>query len=250
MYRPRIIPTLLLKNNGLVKSVGFAKHKYIGDPINAVKIFNDLKADELLFLDIDATKNQSSIDLELIHNIAEEANMPFAIGGGISSLEQIQQLIQNGAERVVLGSIAAKNPEFVKEASNRFGKSTIIVCMDVKKGFLGKLKVVHTNAKVSSEYNPVQFAKLMEAYGAGEIIIQDVKRDGTMEGYDVELIREISSALTIPVTAIGGAGNYEHLQELIDLNIANGIASGSTFVYNDKNRGVLINYPSKSEIFE
>ena len=243
MYRPRIIPVLLLKNRGLVKTVAFDKPKYIGDPINAVHIFNDLHADELVFLDTEATKEKRLISLEFVKDVGEEANMPFAVGGGINTIEDIRKVIAAGAEKVVICSAAADRPEFIREAAEEFGSSTIAVCIDVKKKFLGGTKIwTHSGSKATS-YTPVEFARLMEEKGAGEIIIQSIERDGSMNGYDIDLIRSIAEAVKIPVIALGGAGSTEDLKKAYHEAYANGLAAGSLFVYNDKHKGVLINYP-------
>jgi cyclase len=248
MFRPRIIPVLLLKDLALVKSVGFKNFKYIGDPINAVKIFNDLKADELVFLDITASKENRLISLDFVKDVGEEANMPFAVGGGIRSIEDIRKIISAGAEKVVINSYAAENPDFIKEASDTFGSSTIVVCIDVKKKLFGGLQTWTLNGSKSTKFSPVEFARLMEEKGAGEVIIQSIEKDGTMEGYDLDLIKSISESVNIPVVALGGAGKLIHLEEGYQKGFANGLAAGSLFVYQGAKRGVLINYPSKSEI--
>ncbi len=248
MFRPRIIPVLLLKDLALVKSIGFKNFKYIGDPINAVKIFNDLKADELVFLDITASKENRLISLDFVKDVGEEANMPFAVGGGIRSIEDIRKIISAGAEKVVINSYAAENPDFIKEASDTFGSSTIVVCIDVKKKLFGGLQTWTLNGSKSTKFSPVEFARLMEEKGAGEVIIQSIEKDGTMEGYDLNLIKSISKSVNIPVVALGGAGKLIHLEEGYQKGFANGLAAGSLFVYQGSKRGVLINYPSKSEI--
>ena len=248
MFRPRIIPVLLLKNQTLVKSKAFKDYRYIGDPINAVKIFNDLKADELVFLDILATKENRCISLDFVKNVGEEANMPFAVGGGIRSIGQIREIIHTGAEKVIINSYAAQNPDFIREASETFGSSTIVVCIDVKKKFFGDMKTWIKNGSESTGYSPVDFAQLMQEKGAGEIIIQSIDKDGSMNGYDIDLINKISHALTIPIVALGGAGNMSHLKEAYLEGNANGLAAGSMFVYHGPINGVLINYPEKSEL--
>lgn len=249
MFRPRLIPVLLLKNNALVKSVKFKNYNYIGDPINAVKIFNELKADELVLLDIDATSENRRISSEVIKRVGEEANMPFSVGGGISSIEDIKNVIACGAEKAILSSHAIKNPSLVKEAAEYFGSSSIVVCMDVKKKLFGKSSYVHIqNGKQATKYKPVDLAKIFEEMGAGEIIIQSISRDGTMEGFDIELIKSISNAVTIPTVALGGAGSMNDFKEAYNEGYVNGIAAGSFFVYQGSNKGVLISYPSKEDI--
>jgi cyclase len=248
MLRPRIIPILLLKENALVKSIGFKKHKYIGDPINALRLFNDLKVDELVFLDIDASRENRLVSIALIKNIGEEANMPFAVGGGIKTCEDIRKIIKAGAEKVIINSSAHFNPNFIKEAVDEFGSSTISICIDFKKKLFGGLQTWTHSGTKSSGYSPLDFAKLMEDKGAGEIIIQSITRDGTFLGYDIEMIQKISKAVKIPVVALGGAGSISDLKIAYQEGLASGLAAGSLFVFEGKKRGVLINYPEKKEI--
>ena len=248
MFRPRIIPVLLLKDLALVKSVRFKNHKYIGDPINAVRIFNDLKADELVFLDIEASKNNRLISLDFVRNVGEGAFIPFSVGGGIRSIENIKAILAAGAEKVVINTHAGLDPGFVKEASDAFGSSTIVVCIDVKKKLFKGDRAWVMNGNRSTEFTPLEFAQLMESNGAGELIVQSIEKDGTMGGYDVELVRSISTAVNIPVIALGGAGKKEDLVDAYQNGAANGLAAGSLFVYQDNRRGVLINYPEKKEL--
>jgi imidazole glycerol-phosphate synthase subunit HisF len=248
MFRPRVIPVLLLHNKGLVKSVRFRNLRYIGDPINAVKIFNDLKADELVFLDIQASKENRSVSLDFVKKVGEEANMPFAVGGGITSIEQIQSIIRTGAEKVIINTNAARDPDFVRKASDTFGASTIVVCIDVKKKFLGEQQTWILNGTKPTGMKPVEFAQLLEEKGAGEIIIQSIDHDGVMNGYDIPLLRKISESIKIPVVALGGAGNINHMRQAYREGFANGLAAGSMFVYYGSKKGILINYPEESEI--
>ncbi len=245
MFRPRVIPVLLLKGAGLVKSVQFGRYKYIGDPINAVRIFNDMQADELVFLDIEATRRGKVISLDFVGNVGEEAQMPFCVGGGITTMEQIRDILAAGAEKVVIGHQAALNPRFIRQAADTFGSSTIAVCMDVKKHWLKGQRVFTLNATSDTPYKPVEFARLMEDMGAGELILQSVDSDGKMLGYDLELISQVASQSTIPVVALGGAGNLVHLQQGFNSG-ASALAAGSLFVFHGPNRGVLINYPDKN----
>lgn len=248
MFRPRIIPVLLLKNQALVKSVRFKDHKYIGDPINAVRIFNDLKADELVFLDTEASRAGRLISLDFVRNVGEEANMPFSVGGGIRSIDDIKLVLAAGAEKVVVNTQAGRDPDFIRQASEAFGSSTIVVCIDVKKKLFVGNRAAILGGSAWTPSAPVEFAKLMEKNGAGELIIQSIDRDGTMEGYDIELIGSISRAVSIPVVALGGAGTKDHLVDAYKRGSANALAAGSMFVYQDKRRGVLINYPEKKEL--
>ncbi|MBZ0183565.1 MAG: AglZ/HisF2 family acetamidino modification protein [Melioribacteraceae bacterium] len=246
MFRPRVIPVLLLKNLGLVKSIKFKNHRYIGDPINAVKIFNDKKADELVFLDITASSENRLISLDFVNKVGDEANMPFGVGGGIKSIQDIRKVLENGAEKVVLNTIACEKPSFIKEAADTFGASTIVVCLDVKKNLFGKHEVVFMNSKKKLKENVIEFAQKVADYGAGEIIVQSVDRDGTYEGYDIELIKKVSEAVTIPVVALGGAKEYGDFSVAAKEGFASAVAAGSLFVYHGPRRAVLINFPSKN----
>lgn len=250
MYRPRLIPTLLLKSNGLVKSRSFKDFTYVGDPINAVRIFNEMKADEIVFLDITASREGRTIDLNFVKDVAEEANMPFSVGGGIHSLETIREIIAHGAEKVILNQCALKDPSFVKKAVEEFGSSTIAVCIDVKKKWLGGQKVYDHVRSSATGTDPLEFARSMEQLGVGELIIQSVDKDGSMQGYDIELIRSIATAVSIPVIALGGAGEISDMKKLLDASQINGLAAGSMFIFSDRNRGVLINYPDLKELHQ
>lgn len=248
MFRPRIIPVLLLRNLGLVKSVGFKNYKYIGDPINAVKIFNDLKADELVFLDILASKEKRAISLDFVLKVGDEANMPFSVGGGIKTIQDIKSILRAGAEKAVINTCAIENPSFISTAAKEFGSSTITVCIDVKKKILGRQQVYIYGGSKSTDLNPVSFAKSMEEKGAGELIINSIDRDGLMEGYDIELIKAISDSVTIPVVALGGAGRLADLNEAVKNGHASAVAAGSLFVFHGPRRAVLINYPQPEEL--
>lgn len=248
MFRPRIIPVLLLKDLALVKSVRFREHKYIGDPINAVRIFNELKADELVFLDIQASRESRLISLDFVRNVGEEARMPFAVGGGIRSLDDIRRVIAAGAEKVVINTHAVIDPEFIRNAADEFGSSTIVVCIDVKrKMFKGEIAWILGGTR-PTPFTAVEFARMMQEMGAGELIIQSIERDGTMTGYDLELTRTVASAVTIPVIALGGAGGRKDLIEAYTKANANALAAGSMFVFQNEKRGVLINYPERDEL--
>lgn len=248
MFRPRVIPVLLLKNLGLVKSFKFKNHRYIGDPINAVKIFNDKRTDELVFLDINASREGRLISLDFVHKVGDEANMPFGVGGGIKTIQDIRKVLENGAEKVVLNTIACENSDFIKEAADSFGASTIVVCLDVKKNLFGKYEIVYMNAQKKIKENVIEFAQKLDDCGAGEIIIQSVDRDGTYEGYDIELIKKVSESVTIPVVALGGAKDYGDFSRAAKEGFASAVAAGSLFVYHGPRRAVLISYPNKNEI--
>lgn len=250
MFRPRVIPVLLLKDKGLVKSIKFQSHNYIGDPINAVKIFNDLKADELVFLDINATKENRLVSLDFVKKVGEEAHMPFAVGGGIKSLEDIRNILKSGAEKVIICSAAVNNPKFIKEASYNFGSSTISVCLDYRNSFLRKGAIYTNSGAKKSKYALLEFSQIVQENGAGEVILQSISRDGTMDGYDFDFIKKIATNLEIPVVALGGAGKLNDLKLAFRESKASALAAGSLFVYQSKLRGVLINYPEKSELEE
>jgi cyclase len=249
MYRPRIIPTLLLRNLGLVKSVKFKKHRYIGDPINAVKIFNDLKVDELVFLDINANKENRKVSLEFVKKVGAEANMPFSVGGGIKTISDIREIINAGAEKVVLNTFAFENPQFVKDAVAEFGSSTIVVSIDVKKRIFKGPQVFILSGTKATGKDPVTYAKQIQDLGAGEIILNSIDQDGLMNGYDIELIEKVSKEVEIPVVALGGAGGLSDMSLAIKKGYASAVAAGSIFVYHGPRKAVLINYPSKDELF-
>jgi imidazole glycerol-phosphate synthase subunit HisF len=250
MFRPRVIPVLLLKNLGLVKSVKFKDYRYIGDPINAVKLFNDLGADELAFLDILANREKQSISLDFVRRVGDEANMPFSVGGGIRSINEIRQVLGAGAEKVILNTFACENPDFIREASEEFGCSTIVVSIDVKKNLFGKELTYIYSGKKATSYDPVSFAQLAEDKGAGEIIINSIEHDGMMQGYDISLIKRISESVRIPVVALGGAGNNNDLRDAVLEGYASAVAAGSLFVYHGPRRAVLINYPTPEELLK
>ncbi|MHC1703825.1 MAG: AglZ/HisF2 family acetamidino modification protein [Tenuifilaceae bacterium] len=246
----RIIPCLLLRNNGLVKTISFKESVYVGDPINAVKIFNEKEVDELFFLDIDATKAKKEPPYQLIQNLASECFMPFAYGGGINSLSQIERIIKSGAEKVIINSNAFLNKNFIKEAVNQFGSSTIAVSIDVKKEFLRGYNVYIKGGTQSTGVNPIKYAIEMEQQGVGEILINSIDKDGTMEGFDIELIKSVSQAVSVPVIACGGAGSMNDFKEAFKNGSAAAVAAGSFFVFHGKRRAVLITYPSYAEISE
>lgn len=248
MFLPRIIPVLLLKGKGLVKTIKFKDPRYLGDPINAVKIFNDLKTDELVFLDITASKENRTISVELVKDIGDEAFMPFGVGGGVHSIDQIESLLKAGAEKVILNTSAFNNVQLIKAASNVFGSQSIVVSLDVKKTFFGKYECWIRDGSENTKTQPLELAKRAEDAGAGELIINSIDLDGLMTGYDIPLIKSIAEIVSIPVVACGGAGNLEHLKAGYFEGNAHALAAGSMFVYHGPRKAVLINYPSKDEL--
>jgi cyclase len=245
---PRIIPVLLLRSRGsLVKTVQFKNPVYVGDPLNAVKIFNEKEVDELIVLDISATRENRPPDFEYIGQIATECFMPVAYGGGISTPDECKKVIACGVEKVCLNHFALEKPALLNEAAKQLGNSSVVVTMDVRKDFLGRRKVfAHHNARPRFA-DPVQYARWLQDNGAGEILLQSVDRDGMMQGYDLDLIREVSSSVSIPVIACGGAGILRHFSDALQAG-ASALAAGSRFVFMGKHRAVLINYLSQEEI--
>jgi len=248
MERIRVIPVLLLKGQGLYKTVKFKDAKYVGDPINAVKIFNDKEVDELCFLDITATNEGREPNYKRIAEIASECFMPLSYGGGINNMEQARKLFNIGVEKIIISTAVHTNPELVTQLASQYGAQSIVVCIDVKKSFLGKYEVYTHSGKKASGKNPLPFALAMQQAGAGEIIINSIDRDGTMGGYDLDLVYKIASGLEIPVIACGGASNVVDLGKAVHQGHASAVAAGSMFVFHGKHRAVLISYPSQAEL--
>ncbi len=248
MLRTRVIPCLLLRNGGLVKTVKFADPKYVGDPINAVRIFNEKEVDELVFLDISATAAGRGPNLELIRDIATEAFMPFGYGGGVRTIEQVASLVAAGVEKVVLNTVAPERPDFVREAARLVGSSSVVVSVDVKRSLLGKYEVVTCNGSRRTGLEPVEWARRVEDLGAGELFLTAVDRDGTQKGYDLPLLRQVTEAVTIPVIASGGAGRLADFRGAVSEGGASAVAAGSLFVFHGKHRAVLITYPDYREL--
>lgn len=244
MLRTRVIPCLLLQGSGLVKTVRFKSPTYVGDPINAVRIFNDKEVDELIFLDIEASRKQRQPNFQMISEIASECFMPLAYGGGIQNIDDISTLFHLGVEKISINTAAYVNPGLVSEAARRFGSQSIIVSIDIKKGLLGKKQAYYLGGAKKSRYSPVDAAKFMQDKGAGELLVSSIDRDGLMSGYDIDTLAEISSSVEIPVIALGGAGRVEHFVEAVTSGHADAVAAGSMFVFHGKHRAVLISYPS------
>lgn len=247
MKRVRVIPVLLIHNGGLVKSVRFKKYKYVGDPINAVKIFNEKEIDEIAILDIDATRDKRGPDMKMVKEIASEAFIPLAYGGGITNLGQVKELFALGVEKVVLNNSAVINPSLITEAASLVGSQSVVVSIDVKKPLVGKHRVFTRNGSSNTGRDPVEMAKEMEQIGAGEIFLNNIDKDGTYGSYDLDLIKKISSALTIPVIACGGAGSIEDFRQAVQ-NGASAVAAGSMFVFQRPHNAVLISYPGQEEL--
>lgn len=248
MLKIRVIPCLLLRNQGLVKTVKFKDPVYVGDPVNAVKIFNQKKVDELIFLDIQASKENRRPNYRMIEDIATECFMPFCYGGGIKSIEDIKTILSLGAEKVSLNSYALERPTFIKEASEFFGNQSIVIALDIMKNLFGRHRIYHSGKNITTDVDPVGFAIEAAKLGAGEILLNSVDRDGMMDGYDLDIIRKISDSVDIPVIACGGAGKLDDFSNAVRKGHASAVAAGSMFVFYGKHRAVLINYPEEKEI--
>jgi cyclase len=248
MLRPRLIPCLLVHNGGLVKTVNFGAPKYIGDPINAVRIFNEKEVDELVVLDIDASVKGIEPDYQLISYLATECRMPLCYGGGVRTVAQIEKIISLGVEKIAVSSAAVENPKLISSAASRVGSQSVVVVIDVKKtGFLRRYEVVTHNGTRKTGFDPVKFAERMAELGAGEILVNSVDRDGKMNGYDLDLVEQIRQAVHLPLTVLGGAGSLRDIKTLINHYGIVGAAAGSLFVFKGKYRAVLINYPNCAE---
>jgi cyclase len=248
MIQTRVIPCLLLKGRGLVKTIKFGKQTYLGDPINIIKIFNDKEVDEVVLLDITATIERRKPNIKYILEIASECFIPLGYGGGISSLSDIREILNVGIEKVIINSYANVNPSFIREAASEVGSQSIVVSIDVKRNHGGKLEVYSHGGKKGTGRDPVQFAQEMVSMGAGEILLNAIDRDGTMQGYDIELIKRVAEAVPIPVVACGGAASLNDFVTAVKLGHASGVAAGSLFVFQGRNRAVLINYPNQEEL--
>lgn len=250
MLRSRIIPCLLVHKKGLVKTVGFKDPKYVGDPINAVKIFNEKEVDELMVLDIDATAEKRGPDMELIRNLAVECRMPFCYGGGITTVEQAREIINLGAEKLAISSAAVSNFPLLEAIGKAVGMQSVVVVIDVKKKGLfggGGYDIYTHNGKVKTGLKLKEFVAELNRIGVGEIVINSIDNDGGMKGYDMGLVDQVRSATDVPMTVLGGAGSMDDLAGLIGKYKVIGAAAGSLFVFKGKYRAVLISYPSKTE---
>jgi imidazole glycerol-phosphate synthase subunit HisF len=246
MLRPRIIPCLLIHKGGLVKTVQFGAPKYVGDPLNAVRIFNEKEVDELMVIDIDATRTGRAPDEDVIASLAAECRMPLAYGGGVKTVEQIERLIGLGVEKVAISSAAVSNSDLIPKAAERVGSQSIVGVMDVKAGgLLRKSEVVTHNGTKRTGLSPLEFARKLQQLGVGEIVVNSVDRDGMMQGYDMALVDSIRAATDVPLTILGGAGTLDDIGQLVARHPVIGAAAGSLFVFKGRFRAVLINYPDR-----
>ena len=240
----RLIPILLLKDDALVKGVKYRDYRYLGDPINAIKIFNDKEVDELFFFDILASQENRSISIDTVQKIAEECFMPFGVGGGINTVNQARKILRAGAEKISINTASILNKHVIKEITEEFGSQSLVVSIDVNKNFFGKKLLSYRNSQASKSYDIIEWAKEVESLGAGELLVNSVYNDGLMQGYDIDLISKISESVSIPVIASCGAGSTEHFDTLFSKTEASAAAAGSLFVYHGKHKAVLINYPN------
>ena len=248
MLQPRLIPCLLIHKNGLVKTRKFENPKYVGDPINAVRIFNEKSVDELIVLDIDATVQNRPPNYNLIATLANECRMPLAYGGGVKTTEQIKNIIGLGVEKVTISAEAICNSDLIANAATHVGSQSIVAVLDIKKaGLLRRYEVVTHNGSKRTGLDPVEFGVKLQDMGVGEILINSVDLDGTMQGYDMDLISKFREKIQVPLTVLGGAGSFEDISSLWKTNGLVGAAAGSLFVFKGKYRAVLINYPNVSE---
>jgi len=250
MLRTRVIPVLLLHNKGLVKTIKFKNPKYVGDPINAIKIFNEKEVDELIFLDIDASKENRGPNFKLIEAFASECFMPVCYGGGITKIEEIKKIFSLGIEKVSLNLSALENPNLIKEAVDIFGSQSIVVTVDIKKSLFGKYQIYNHKTKKTLNRNYLEYIKELENLGVGEILINSVDLDGTMKGYDIKLLKSVTENVKIPVIACGGAGKLEDFKEAVQKAKVSAVAAGSFFVFQGKHRAVLITYPKYDELLK
>jgi cyclase len=239
----------LIRNGGLVKSVQFKKHKYVGDPINAVKIFNEKEVDEIIILDIDASVKKNSPNYKLVEEICGEAFMPLAYGGGVKTLEDAQKILYNGAEKVILNTQLLEHPSIIETIAKQFGNQSVVASIDYKANLFGKPKVYGHNGSKKTKWSPQELALKASEYGAGEIMLNSIERDGTYKGYDLEILEQIASSVDIPLIASGGAGSMEDFQKAIQSGAA-AVAAGSMFVFQRPHQAVLISYPKENKLKE
>lgn len=248
MLRTRVIPCLLLQGEGLVKTTRFKDPTYVGDPINAIRIFNEKEVDELVFLDIAASRNDQGPALTAIREFATECFMPVAYGGGIRSLSDAREVLALGIEKIVINTMALRRPQLVTEIAREFGSQAVVVSIDARKKLLGGYEVMGAGGTQKTGFTPAEHARSMSELGVGEILINSIERDGTQAGYDLDLVRSVADAVPVPVIACGGAGTLAHFAEAVSEGHASAVAAGSMFVFHGRHRAVLISYPSRSEL--
>lgn len=248
MNNARVIPCLQISEGKLVKTIKFRKPQYIGDPINAVKIFNDKEVDELIIVDISKRSSRQEIDYQLLQKLASESFIPMCYGGGINSFEDAKKIINMGFEKVSLNNLFKVNPELVSKISEYLGAQSVVISIDVKKNIWGKYQVFDYEKMKTTGISPIDWAKKAEEYGAGEILLNFVDRDGTFSGYDISFIKTISDVVSIPIIAMGGASGIDNMKKAVVEGRASAVAAGSLFVFYGELKSVLINYPTRDEI--
>ena len=247
MQTPRVIPCLLLRKRGLVKTLHFRQDTYIGDPINAVRIYNEMEADELILLDIDASRLGSEIDWATLQEVADEAFMPVCYGGGISNIKQAEKLFRIGVEKVSLSTAAVMNPFILRQLADQFGSQSIVATLDVRHTGQGPMVMTHGGTRSSGLHLADALQRAVE-HGAGEIMVNNMDRDGTMQGYDLPMLRSVTESMNLPVIACGGCGSLNHMREAAVHTGVTGLAAGSLFVYWGRLKGILINYPKRQTL--
>lgn len=250
MNKTRVIPVLLLRGMGLVKTVKFKDPKYIGDPINSVRIFNEKEVDELVFLDITATAEGRGPNFDLLADIAGEAFMPMAYGGGITSLEEVKRVFALGFEKVIIDTAAYGSTQLIGDAAAMYGSQSIVGCVDVRRTLLGRYELYSHSGRTRQSVSLLDHLATLERLGVGEVIVNSIDRDGTQSGYDLKLIHQVSSAVSVPVVACGGAAGIDDFVAAVEEGGASAVAAGSIFVFVGPHRAVLINYPSRAELAE
>ena len=248
MLRTRVIPVLLLRNESLVKTVRFNTFTYVGDPCNTVRIFNELEVDELLFLDITATREHRGPNIQILSDISNECFMPLGYGGGIRELDQAKAIFDIGFEKIAINSAAVDNPRLISELASHYGSQAVIVSIDVKAGWLGCPRVRTAAGKQKTKLDPVRWAKEAEERGAGEILLTSIDREGTWDGFDLDFVKRVTDAVSIPVIAHGGAGRVEDIGRVVKQGGASAVALGSMVVFQKKDKGVLVNFPEPQEL--
>lgn len=250
MLKTRVIPVLLLEDDSLVKTVKFKKPSYIGDPVNTVRIFNELEVDELFFLDIRATEKKRKPRLDILEEIANECFMPLGYGGGLNNFQTVQEVFRIGFEKVIINSESHKDPDFVRKVAEHYGNQAVVISIDVKKNFFGKYEVWSRAGKKNTKKNPIDWAMEVAELGAGEILFTSIDKEGTWSGFDTDLIKKVSDAVDVPVIAHGGGGQIGHFEKVVKEGNASAIALGSMVVYQKQGMGVLINFPSNERLNE
>lgn len=248
MLIPRVIPCLLIRGDGLYKGERFKNHRYVGDPINAVHIFNRMEADELMFLDIAATDEKRITPLSTVQDIADECFMPFTVGGGIRTIDQAASIIRSGAEKVCINTGAFEVPGLIEEIANEYGNQSVVVSMDISRDFFRKKAVFVHSGRKSTGIRPSDYARMMEDRGAGELLVTTVQREGTGTGYDFDTLDSISRVVSIPVIASGGAGSLADFKIVLDAGVADAVSAGTMFVMHGPRKAVLIGYPTRAEL--